>query len=144
MKTLRFFGMALLAIFLCVSFAACSDEDDAAVDDTIVEQESSNSIIGIWTESWYNDIIEIKADGSGYWAERLGDTDINTFSWSYSDGFVYIIEESDFEEAKMVSQTDDKIVWKHYVDNPNSYDPKVIKKDDYGYYYVWVWERYTE
>ena len=28
MKTLRFIGMALLAIVLCVNFAACSDDDD--------------------------------------------------------------------------------------------------------------------
>ena len=29
MKTLRAIGMALLAVFVCVNFAACSDDDDA-------------------------------------------------------------------------------------------------------------------
>lgn len=28
MKTLRFLGMALLAVVLCVNFAACSDDDE--------------------------------------------------------------------------------------------------------------------
>lgn len=28
MKTLRFIGMALLAIVLCVNFSACSDDDE--------------------------------------------------------------------------------------------------------------------
>lgn len=28
MKTLRFIGMALLAVVLCVNFAACSDDDE--------------------------------------------------------------------------------------------------------------------
>ena len=28
MKTLRFIGMALLAVVLCVNFAACSDDED--------------------------------------------------------------------------------------------------------------------
>lgn len=34
MKTLRFLGMVLLAMVLCVNFAACSDDDD---DETVVK-----------------------------------------------------------------------------------------------------------
>ena len=137
MKTLRFLGMALLAVIMCVNLTACSDDD---------EPESNKSLIGVWIESWYDDVIEIKADGSGYWAEFFGDSNISPFTWTYDNGLFRIIDESDIEEAIMVNQSDNKIVWKHYVDNPNAYDPSVINKDDYdyGYYYIWNWERYTE
>lgn len=41
MKTLRFIGMALLAIVLCVNFAACSDDDD--------EPQTPSNLIGtVW------------------------------------------------------------------------------------------------
>lgn len=38
MKTLRFIGMALLALVLCVNFTACSDDDD--------EPETVTDLIG--------------------------------------------------------------------------------------------------
>lgn len=41
MKTLRFIGMALLAVVLCVNFAACSDDDD--------EPQTPSNLIGtVW------------------------------------------------------------------------------------------------
>ena len=41
MKTLRFFGMALLVMILCVNFAACSDDDE--------EPQSTSDLIGtVW------------------------------------------------------------------------------------------------
>lgn len=39
MKTLRFIGMALLAVVLCVNFAACSDDD---------EPNGNNPMVGEW------------------------------------------------------------------------------------------------
>lgn len=30
MKTLRFIGMALIAVIMCVNFVACSDDDEEA------------------------------------------------------------------------------------------------------------------
>ena len=135
MKTLRLIGMALLAMVLSVSFTACSDD----------EPESNKSLIGIWIESWYDDIIEFKADGSGYWAEALGDTDVAYFYWTYKDGMLTIVNvDGETEEARLVNQSEDKILWKHYVNNPDAYYPNVINKDDYGYYYMWTWERYAK
>lgn len=40
MKTLRFIGMTLLAIVLCVNFAACSDDDEP--------EQGNNPLIGTW------------------------------------------------------------------------------------------------
>ena len=35
MKTWRFIGMALLAVVVCVNFAACSDDDEQYICDYI-------------------------------------------------------------------------------------------------------------
>lgn len=43
MKTLRFVGTALLAVVLCVNFAACSDDDG---EKGLLY--SSNDVIGVW------------------------------------------------------------------------------------------------
>lgn len=40
MKTLRFIGMALLAVILCVNLAACSDDDEP--------EQGNNPLIGTW------------------------------------------------------------------------------------------------
>ena len=39
MKTLRFIGMAIVAVIMCVNFAACSDDD---------EEEANATIEGTW------------------------------------------------------------------------------------------------
>lgn len=139
MKTLRFIGMALLAMVLSVSFTACSDNGDK-------DEITSNSfLIGVWIESWYDDIIELKADRSGYYAEFLDDTEVASFHWTYKDGMLtYVMADGEIEEARLVNQSEDKILWKHYVNYPDAYNSNVIKKDDYGYYYMWTWERYTK
>lgn len=107
------------------------------------EPENNNSIVGVWTEDFYNDVIELKANGSGSWAEYYGDPDASSFTWTYQNGLLKIIMYGDLEEARMISQTEDMITWKHYVDNPSAYTDSEIKKDDYGYYYIWIWERYN-
>ena len=139
MKTFRFIGMALLAMVLSVSFTACSDDDDKD------EITSNNFLIGVWIESWYDDIIEFRADRSGYYAEFLDDTEVAPFSWTYKDGMLtYVMADGEIEEARLLNQLEDIIIWKHYVNNPDAYDSNVINKDDYGYYYRWTWERYTK
>ena len=47
MKTLRFLGMALIAILVSVSFSACSSSDD----DDNGGGETPASIVGTWIES---------------------------------------------------------------------------------------------
>lgn len=42
MKTLRMFGMAIVAVLLCTNFAACSDDDD---DDSSKVSENGNVMV---------------------------------------------------------------------------------------------------
>ena len=132
---LKSFVAVVLCVFTAVTFTSCSDDD---------EPNNSKSIVGIWTESWYDCVMEFKAERSGYWAEYYGDPEAAPFTWTFKDGLLTIIDDDDLEEARVVSQTEDEIVWKHYVNNPNAYRPDVIKQDVYGYYYVWIWKRYTK
>lgn len=53
MKTLRFIGMALLAVVLCVNFAACSDDDD--------EPQTPSNLIGtVWVGTNPNTGFEVE------------------------------------------------------------------------------------
>lgn len=76
MKTLRFIGMAIVAIIMSVNFAACSDDDD------------DNPIIGTWrseVDSYgYSDSFTFNTDGSGIWQEYRNNnqTDSDTFKYS--------------------------------------------------------------
>lgn len=73
MKTLRFIGMALLAVIMCVNFAACSDDNDDSLPSSIAGTEWSgkdpydyiiNVTIGTSTCK-----IEVKMpDGSDYYS----------------------------------------------------------------------------
>ena len=36
MKTLRFIGMAVIAVIMSVNFTACSDDDDEAVANALI------------------------------------------------------------------------------------------------------------
>ena len=131
---LKIFAFVLIAVLTCVSFSSCSDDD-----------KNEHFLIGIWVESWYDDIIELKTNGSGYYAEWIDDTEVAPFDWTYKNDMLTIIrEDNEIEEARLVNQSENKIQWKHYVSNPNAYDQDVIYEDDYGYYYVWTWIRYTE
>ncbi len=71
MKNIRLVGMALLALFMSVSFSACVSDDDE-------NQPSSNPLVGTWEMTDIdgdNYILELKADGSYYQAEFYGKTE---------------------------------------------------------------------
>lgn len=48
MKTIRFIGMALIAMLMCMNFTACSSDDDENGGD-------NNSIVGFWKITSYDD-----------------------------------------------------------------------------------------
>lgn len=89
MKTLRFIGMALLAVVMCVNFIACSDDDDD-------NNSLPNSLAGTeWTGTDPYDYIinvtvgtstckiDVKApDGSDYY------TDTSSYTYDPSTGWV--------------------------------------------------------
>ena len=58
MKTLRFIGTALLAVVLCVNFAACSDDDDEPNGETpsgkTLKPSSLTWMDGSWTDYSYD------------------------------------------------------------------------------------------
>lgn len=57
MKTLRFIGMALLAVVLCVNFAACSDDDEPNDDPSsgnALKPSSFTWMDGAWTDYSYD------------------------------------------------------------------------------------------
>ena len=76
MKTLRFIGMAIVAIIMSVNFVACSDDDD------------DNPIVGTWRSEvdnyGYSDSYTFNADGSGIWQEFKGDKQTDSESFKYS------------------------------------------------------------
>lgn len=136
-KKLKILAFALIAVLTCVGFASCSDDDKD-------EPTANHALIGTWIESWYHDIIELKADGSGYIAESLEDTK-EPFTWTYKDDvFVAVGKFGETEIARLVSQSENTIVWRHYVNNPDAYGSGKIYEDGYGYYYIWTWTRYTK
>lgn len=138
MKTLRLIGTALLAVVMCVNFAACSDDNEGNASDNLQE-----IIVGVWAQDGDNDIFVLNADGTGivYGDETLykNDEDGDSFTWTYSNGWVYGgvpgIQE---EELRAESVSTNKIVWRRYRD----YDTG--SKDVFGWYDYWIWERYTK
>ena len=61
MKTLRFIGMAIVAIIMSVNFAACSDDDEEG-------NNGNNPLVGTWIDddgSYEAIIWKFNADGTG-------------------------------------------------------------------------------
>jgi len=91
MKTLRFFGVALLTVLMSVSFSACGGSDD---DDNGGGGSSSSSIVGTWywqTEKWYTDetMTEVSSEKT-YTAE----TSKKTWTFTETGGTLYMFETS--------------------------------------------------
>ena len=72
MKTLRFIGMAIVAIIMSVNFAACSDDDE----------DDNNPLIGTWINSEGNTTMTwiFKANGTG--VEKYEDVYKRQIHWN--------------------------------------------------------------
>jgi uncharacterized lipoprotein YehR (DUF1307 family) len=85
MKTLRFIGMAILAIIISVNFAACSDDDE----------DDNNPLIGTWINSEGNATMTwtFKANGTG--VEKYDDNEAGSeLHEVYSFTYTYDINSS--------------------------------------------------
>ena len=69
--------MAIVAVIMCVNFAACSDDD-----------EDENPLVGVWSYTWgggNKEIVTFKSDGKGTWESYdVFDDESNTESFSYT------------------------------------------------------------
>ena len=85
MKTLRFIGMAIVAIIMSVNFAACSDDDE----------DDNNPLIGTWINSEGNATMTwtFKANGTG--VEKYDDNEAGSeLHEVYSFTYTYDINSS--------------------------------------------------
>lgn len=109
MKTLRLIGMALIAVIMCVNFAACSDDD---------EDESGNaaSLIGTWKiEKVATNGVEEEWDGYPYFI--------------VTDTHCYFTDEEDIEKSDYCTYTYDtksKVMHCKYVNQDTEWDIKVL------------------
>ena len=128
MITLRFIGMAVIAVIMSVNFMACSDDDDE-------DDKQSNTIIGTWevtgdtSDEEYNDIGDIYtfySDGTGLleWVDNSGkDSSTITYKINSDNTIIYIdYEDGDgFEEMRM-SITDNALMKWTYTDEEDGKD----------------------
>lgn len=87
MKTLRFIGMALLAIVLCVNFSACSDDDEDSLPSSIAGTEWTGNdpygyIINVTVGTSTCEIEVNKPDGSNYY------TGTSSYTYDPSTGWI--------------------------------------------------------
>ena len=88
MKTLRYIGMAILAVILSVNFAACSDDDEWNTESDNLQE----IIVGAWAQDGDDDILVINADGTGIGYEDSQCYEQNeicyTFTWTRNNEWV--------------------------------------------------------
>lgn len=104
-------------------------------------------VVGCWRQDGDNDILEVKADGTGIGYENPNDYYNNCegyrFEWNYKDGWVDVIinfyGETQIERMRVKSISQNKIVWKRYSSDAN--DDEWYDFDAFGYYEIWTWER---
>ena len=112
MKNIRLVGMALLALFMSVSFSACGGSDDDE------PQPSSNPLIGTWEMTDIdgdNYILELKADGSYYQAEFYGKTE--KVQISYKGTYKILSVSGNTYEVSFISKEKQKMSGEIVTDN---------------------------
>lgn len=120
MKTLRFIGMAIIAVIMSVNFMACGDDD---------EEEGGNaaSLVGKWKIEKINEDGEtLKWDGYPYFVlteKHLYFTDDNGETKSDYSTYTY--------------DADKKIINASYVNQDNSYTIEVLKLTDSEFHWQW-------
>ena len=78
MKTLRFIGMAVIAVIMSVNFTACSDDDE--------DEAVANPLIGTWQETDDDNYLlwTFKADGTGTEQEYYQGNLDEPYSFTYT------------------------------------------------------------
>ena len=131
-----------LCIIMAMTFTGCSDNDEEPTGD-----ELTSIIVGVWAQDGDNDIFVVNANGTG---EVYGSPEVYeqkkdgaSFVWTYKDGWVKAgIAGVQEEEMRVESVSKNKIVWRRYDKEASTDDG--YEKDAFGYYELWIWERYTK
>ncbi|WP_270611873.1 hypothetical protein [Bacteroides intestinalis] len=123
MKTLRFIGMAIVAVIMSVNFTACSDDDE--------DDKQSNTIIGTWevtgdsdSDEEYNAIGEIYTFYSNGTVLNEWENDFYTYNYKLnSDNTILSIdyEDGDGYEEMYLEITDNKLMKWTYVNYEGEY-----------------------
>lgn len=142
MKTLKLIGIALIAILMCVNFAACCSDDDPNEESVI---NLSKAIIGTWVQDGDDDIMVIKSNGTLTWyddeTDYKNDEISEIYQWEVKGEWLYFYYEGrTMEEMRPIEVKNNIIVWKEYDD----YEYDDSEHDSYGYYTRWTWERYSK
>lgn len=113
MKTLRFIGMAIVAVIMSINFAACSDDD---------EKEATTTIEGTWkyTSSSDEDLrsgtFTFKNDGGLVWND--GEETSSNCSYTLSNNKLKIVlNQDDYIEGTITisnNQATFKYTWHDY------------------------------
>lgn len=141
MKTLKFIGMAILAVIMSISFVACSSDDN---DEN--EKDHFVSIItnGAWSQDGDNDIISISKDGTGFMFENSTSYNSNTktgysFSWVYSNNTITIKTTGYYENGNKTESYSDTDKW--IVTSYSKSKIVLTNADDESD--IWTWKRYN-
>lgn len=145
MQILKFYGMVLLTIVLCVNFTACSEGEESENTEISGLKEI---LVGVWVQDGDDDIFVFNADGTGFvYANEesyLDNSYYTLLSWTNNNEWIYIDIPyyNQKEELRPESVSINKIVWRRYVED--NYVGDDCKKDAFGTYWLWTCERYTK
>ena len=88
MKTLRFIGMAIIAVIMSVNFVACSSDDND-------ENENNSPLVGTWVNienknsMEYKEVMTINENGTGssanYTNGQLDKDGVDNFRYTYDE-----------------------------------------------------------
>ena len=78
MRTLRFIGMAIVAVIMSVNFAACSDDDEEESTPT------TENIVGQWVLTYEEGYEIFRADGT-YTEYDLDNSELDEGKWALSN-----------------------------------------------------------
>lgn len=109
MKTLRFIGMAIIAVIMSVNFVACSSDDND-------ENENNSPLVGTWVNienknsMEYKEVMTINENGTGssaiYTNGQLDKDGVDNFRYTYDENskvFTWIWEEDSDGESDVYS-----------------------------------------
>ncbi|WP_455592199.1 lipocalin family protein [Bacteroides sp.] len=135
MKTLRFIGMAIIAVILSVNFTACSDDDDD-------ESKDAARLVGKWkienivyegeTEEWDGYPYFVVTTSNIYFTDEAGTakSDNSTYTYDVKSKTItakYVNGDETYI-IKVVKLTDTELQWQWDEDDKNKWTTFYCKK----------------